>query len=215
MNGETSYSYKAYRETVAKCGKEETGEIFYVGLAKVVKNEDPENLGRIQAEFLDFEDSLPSDRTWITYLCTFTEDSGGVIFIPDAGETIHVFVENGICYADGCVRKTAINDQLQNIKNRTICVRNKLFKFSDEQIELTGFGYNIEVNEKGLYVSGETIKIDAEEDKVRVRCGDSRITMDKNSIDFQSKSEAVIKADRIRLDGSSKISAKTSSFDVG
>lgn len=214
INGETSYCYKVCRELSDEHTKEESYEIFHVGLAKVINNEDPKNFGRIQVEFLNFEDSLPSDRTWIIYSNTFTERQGGVIFIPDKGEIVHVFIENGNGYADGCVRQTAIDNRFQDVKNRTIYVRDKTLMLNDKQINLTGIGYDIEVQEKGLYISGKNIKIDME-DEMSVECRDSRMKINKTNINLRSKSEIAIKADKIRLDGSNKISVKTSSFDVG
>lgn len=219
-NGESDYDYVLVRESVF--GKADQGErrTFPLGLAKVAANEDPENLGRIQAEFLDFQDSLPANKTWITYLPLLTEGQGGQVFIPDPGEMVHIFAEDGNCYADGCVRRTAMAEAFQDVKERSFGVRNQSLAFTDRGIQVKSFGYEFVVEENGFHAAGQGVKIDAGKESLYIECGDVRLRLDVQKAGLEAASDIRVRGKRIDAQSQEiylaggKIRAKTDDFQI-
>lgn len=212
-NNTTKYLY--YLKRTIKEEKDIVYTTSQIGRAKVYANNDPDNLGRIQVRFLDIEDILPENRIWIPYIPLLTEKDKGIAFIPDLDEIVHVFMEDGICYADGCIRETALNEKQKDIGKRTIFLRDKKVTISSGTVEMEAFSYKVDIDENSLILSNGETRVIINKDKLSVQCGSSAFNMDKDIIKLISGSIAEVKADKINLDGKNKISAKTSLFDVG
>lgn len=204
-NGETECSYGLRRKLSESPLRHCKRQTFHVGLARVAGNEDPDSLGRIQAEFLDFEDALPSNRIWIPYLPPLTEKDGGQVLIPDRGETVHVFVENGQCYADGCVRQVPFGAQSGDVNARTLSVRNHFLTFTDNRVQAKSLGYELTVEEDSLHIGRDGVTIDITKNEVSVTCQEACLKLNANRSCMEGKS--------LRLRGH-KIEAITDTFDI-
>lgn len=179
-NGEIHGDYLFEREiksneTLLASKREKLPASKQLGEAKVISNKDPENLGRIQVEFLDYEDSLPDNKMWMPYIPCLTEKDSGTVWIPDTDETVYVLADRGRAYSAGCVRKTPLSEKIKNTDNRSMLVRGKYLVLS--------------------------------EDKIEIKCEDSKLNLNNDTIQLLAGSKLEIKA-------SDKVTAKTGSFEV-
>ena len=194
-----------------------------LGEAKVISNKDPENLGRIQVEFLDYEDSLPDNKMWMPYIPCLTEKDSGTVWIPDADETVRVLAERGRAYSAGCVRKTQLSEKIKNTDNRSMLVRGKYLVLSEDKIEAEAFAYKftieenmltlkndkntVSVSENVIVIKNEANEVRLDDGKLLIKCEDSKLNLNNDTIQLLAGSKLEIKA-------SDKVTAKTGSFEV-
>lgn len=164
----------------------------WLGRARVINTKDPENYGRIQVEFLEYEDSASENRIWIPYLPVLTEKEQGMVLIPGIDEIVSVFCQNGICYANGCIRETKIKDRISDVDNRTLMFGDKCFSFEKEKLSMEAFDNKIVLMEKEIQIYSKDSAISLNYSEIEVKEGGSKINVE---------------------DG--KISVKTKSFDIG
>lgn len=195
-DGISKNNYKLENTVELKSDLRYTG---FLGEGKVKDNKDLDKKGRIQINFLDYEDSMEKNRVWMPYISNLTEEKQGIQLTPDIDEVVNIFCKNGKCYANGCVRKIAFEDKLSDPKNRTLMFKDKYVAFKEDCIEFEAFDNKVLIDNDKLYIE----------------IGDSKMLLNKNNIQIQSSSKIDFKSDKINIDGSNKITAKTSSFDIG
>ena len=63
--------------------------------AKIKNVKDPKNLGRVQVTFDDkfVEDMDEKNPLWIPYRTPYSGKNGGIVFIPDEGDAVEVFLQ--------------------------------------------------------------------------------------------------------------------------
>lgn len=189
--------------------------VAQLGKAKVISNQDPEHLGRIQVSFIEFENCLDTHIMWIPYIPCLTEQDQGVIFIPNVNEIVYVFCLNGQCYANGCIRETQLNDKIKNVENRTLMFKDKFISFLEDKIEMEAFSYKTTMQENRLILENKGNIIKLEEGNIIVQYGDSKINITNDTIQLLTNQNVDIKANAINLNGTKEITAKTKSFDIG
>lgn len=172
---------------------------FILGRGKVINNDDPEHLGRLQVAFLEYEDRLSDNKLWIPYVNNLTEKDCGMMFIPDVDEIVNVYYCNSVCYASGCVRKKAYNSQMNDVAVRSIFTRNVKIDISDNYVGIEAFDYKIKIDD-----SNASVKKDKAE-----------LLMDSNTVKIISDKKLQLKANVVDVDGSSKVTIKTSALDIG
>ncbi len=191
------YSYILSRMLEEKEQEYFDNNVYNLGNCKVVSRDDKDNLGRLQVDFLDYEDVLSAEKKWISYLPNLTEKDVGVLFYPDEGEIVKVVSQDKQVFAIGCVRENAINDTFADTKNRTIKLREKLIVFSDDMI-------NVEVDKSKIEIKKEQIVLLTEDIE---STANKKIVQQSNDIEVASKS-------KIELKANASINAKTSKFNV-
>lgn len=168
----TCYKYKLVKFN----NKEKTDYIdnnFYdLGRCKVKSRKDDENLGRLQVEFLDYEDSLTNKRAWISYLPNLTEKDVGVLYFPDDDEIVKTLCNNNTPYITGCIREQKINDDYGNTDDRTIKLRDKIIAISQDKIQ-------IDVDKTKIVLENDNMSI--ETNKIQAK-GTNEILLESNNI---------------------------------
>lgn len=212
-NGSTEFEYTLEKQNGKMSDRDYIST--WLGRAKVTDTADPEHMGRIQVSFLEYEDSTEKDKMWIPYLPCLTEKEQGIVLIPESGETVHVFCKGGVCYSDGCVRETALAEKIRDVAGRSILLKDKYISFQDKKAELEVFAGKIQIDEGEFMLSNSGGEIKIEKDRMLIKNGNSKLNMNDSLIQLLADRNIDIKSDRINFDGESKISAKTSSFDVG
>ncbi|MDE5835332.1 MAG: phage baseplate assembly protein V, partial [Ruminococcus sp.] len=102
--------------------------------AKVTDNKDPENLGRIQVDFVEFSDK-DSEKIWIDYTTPFVgSDNGGCVFIPDIDNKIIVCISGGKAYALNSLRVNALPDNCRDVTKKYFAVRDSVITVDDKEI---------------------------------------------------------------------------------
>lgn len=150
---------------------------FYdLGRCEVKNRNDSENLGRLQVEFLDYEDSLTNNRVWINYIPNLTEKDVGVLYFPDKGEIVKTLCNNNIPYIVGCIREKEINNDYANTDDRIIKSRDKIIGITQDKIQ-------IDVDKTKIILENDNISI--ETDKLQEKCSDE-ILLDSNNIKAQT-----------------------------
>ncbi len=208
--------------------------IMSLGKAKVSDNKDPDNLGRINVEFQEIEDPINDKKLWIPYINILTAGEGGVIFIPDNDETVEVIIQNGKCFAYGCVRETAISDDVSDTvkksiklfdrtlvcedKQTAVQTENALIQITEDETTVKNHDCNIALtkdditlgNDKNtIKITGDQIKITVN-DKGTISVGQSSIVADVNGKTKAEMSGSSVKA----LVGESETELSSSKFTM-
>lgn len=191
------------------------GTTYSLGLAKVVDNASEDYLGRIQVEFIDYENEMCDEKIWIDYLSALTEKGGGIVTIPDIDEIVEVIFRNGECIAIGCVRKTELDELVQDISKRYVLSRNCNITIDEKNINVDVDKNKINITDEMVEISNEQFEIIIKEEQCKIGFGDSRIVLEKDRIQSIGKSKIEIQAGNIEVEGKSSVKVKTKSFDVG
>ena len=86
----------------------------YVLQAKVVNNEDPDKMGKIQVEFLninneiEFEDVMKDNPIWIETLSLYATGATGVSFLPQKGDFVKIIIKNGSAFSVSSIRNESL-----------------------------------------------------------------------------------------------------------
>ena len=190
-------------------------DTLILGRCKIVNNDDPEHLGRIQVSFLEYEDSLPDNKLWIPYTNNMTEGDCGVAFVPDVEEFVSVYYCNSHCYASGCIRDKEFNSQLYDVSVRSVFTRNVKISISDENIDINAFDYKIQIDKDNAVVQRDKNKISISSNEILIRNDSSNILAENDVIKIISDKKTQLKSNEINIDGSSKVTIKTSALDIG
>lgn len=186
-----------------------------LGLAKVTADSSEDCLGKIQVEFLDFENVMSDKKIWIDYLSPLTEKGGGIIAIPDEGEIVEVFIRQGGCIAIGCVRQNEFDEQVKNVSKRSMLIKNCLFTVDEKALEVTVDKNAISITDEIMTVSNDKFEIIIKDNQCKIGFDDSRVVFEENGIQGVSKNKVEIKTKQLEIESSSSVKIKTNSFDVG
>lgn len=214
-NDRESFCYELVRTLYKEAERREASQSLALGRGKVVNNADPQHLGRIQVNFLDLEDCVTGELEWIPYLSSLTEGGGGILFLPDEGETVELLCRNGKCVAVGCVREVAVDADSQDTKERVLKIRNKRLAVSEDKAELAAHGHSVLLQEGMVRISNGSFNLELSDSLLSVYCGSTKINLNQDTLQLLAASALDIKAGQINLDGSSAINAKTSAFNIG
>jgi len=155
-NNDIEEYHYAFRRRLLKDKKEEfSNEIVPLGRGKVVNNDDPEKLGRIQVEYLDFEDSLDGNREWISYINTFTDKNEGIVLIPGQDEIVECIYVKGKCIAIGCNREVKYGKKCENANARVIASNGVLVELLNDRLKIKNKAFEILVDEEKFNVKGK------------------------------------------------------------
>ena len=207
-------TYKCVREN-HKMENSYKENAYSLGLAKVVDNVSEDNLGKIQVEFLDYDNEMCETKIWIDFLSPLTEKGGGIVTVPDVGEVVEVLMRNGECLAIGCVRKTELDEKIQDINKRYILSRQCCLTIDEQNVNIDVGKNKISVADELIEIANEKFDILIKEDQCKIGFDDSRIVLEQDRIQSIGKSKVEMKADNIEMEGKNSVQVKTRSFDVG
>ncbi len=221
-NMETKFKYTAMQKPDFS---NDLFEGFMLTKAKVIKNTDNESLGRIQTEFLDYEDkSENKDKNYMMQCMTpYTgQFGGGIVFIPDENDTVIVGVQNRIPYVMGRIREQKLKDKCSETANKTIMIgENRYLQFDKNDnifientdnvsVKLTGEEIFIKnTDDVSLKITGDEILIKDTDDTL--------IKLTKNDITASRKKSAItLKDDKLILneDSDCKIEMQKNQLDL-
>lgn len=198
--------------------------LISVGKAKVTDNKDPDNLGRIQVEFLEMEDALNDSKIWIKYINTFTADSGGIIMIPDANEYVEVLYQNNECFAYGCVREKEIAEKVKNPDDKSILLFDRILCSKKDAVTFEAGAFSGELKDKEVYFKNDNCSIKMNSDNLTVENKNSTIQIDGKrvliAVNKNNCIEVSDKAIQVKASGSifrldpSNAELKVNKFDV-
>lgn len=213
-DGEIHFTYGLRKKIIEKCNL--IYQSLVLGKAKVVCFEDGEKLGRVQVEFLDYEDALAEKRIWLSYLPNITDKNQGVVLIPHNDEIVHVVCDKGKCYVDGCIREQEYSEDICNTNYRHIMFGDNCFSIKDDSVEARVFKHKISATDKSFNLSNDNYTVDMSDEKMTIKLKDSKINLDFQTVQILSGGGAKIEAkgNTITIDGSNKVAVKTSAFDV-
>ena len=167
---ETCFRYTA--GTKPSCRAEQTVLKNWTVPAEVTDNQDKENLGRIQVRITDWEDK-DSERVWIPYLTTYIgKNQGGVVMLPDTGDTVILHMADGFLYADGSLRKEALPEHCRNIEQKFFSMKNTLITLEENQITAS---------------EGEKTKLTLTEEKITAEEDTTHLTLNQDSGILETK----------------------------
>lgn len=189
----TRYYYKI--ERILKDRKQAINQINLISLgrAKVTDNKDTENLGRIQVEFTELEDSINDKKVWIQYINNFTASDGGTFFVPDVDEIVEVIMQNNKCFAYGCVREKAVAEKIKNPDSKSIKIYDKTCIIEKEKIAFEAWDYIGEINENEIYIKNKEYNITLKNDSIVLGSDKNKFIIDKNQINSNVDEKAEIK----------------------
>ena len=180
--------------------------------AKVVENNDPEKLGRIQVEFLPpFEDVLTNERIWIQMSSNYSSDENGLIFIPNIGDEVFVHLKNGIGSYFNAIRDKKIAAPFDTPdKKYLIWGKNQYLEFSDEALKIQNENSVIRIEKDKIEISvDKKNKIKIDKSAIIFSVSDSQVKLEAEKILSAVKNTAVELSDELKIK-SGNISVKSS-----
>lgn len=190
-------------------------KVIDLGLAKVVENHCDDDLGKIQVEFLEYDNEMSDKKVWIDYTSPLTEKSGGMVLIPDIGEYVEVLMNEKRCVAIGCVRKTPLAEEIRDIDKRYLLSRNCSFKIDNDDLDIEIGNNKINVTKDIMTLANDKFDITIKADQCKVGFDDSRIVFVEDKIQSIGKNKVEIETGELTIVGKNSVEIKTKSFDVG
>lgn len=171
--------------------------------AKVTDNKDPENLGRIRVEFVEFSDK-DTEKTWISYVTPFVgKNKGGFAMLPDIGDMVVVCISEGIPYVIGSIRNDKLPENCQNIDKKYISVKDSVMTIDESEIvcrqgdktscTMTADSFSAEHDKSKMILDDNSVSVQKEKsvitvnsDTVKAETGKSVITLKQDEITAES-----------------------------
>lgn len=188
---------------------------YSLGIAKVADNAAEDHLGKIQVEFVDYDNEMSDKKIWIDYLSPLTEKGGGIITVPDIDEFVEVIMRNGECLAMGCVRRNELDEAVQDINKRYILSRKCCLTADEQNITVVVNKNKINITDDMIEISNGQFEIIIKEDQCKIGFDDSRIVLERDRIQSIGKRKLEMQSGDIEMEGRNSVKVKTSSFDVG
>lgn len=202
------YSYTAVEKLYADTDDKYTINTM-LGRARVTSSKDNENMGRIEAEFIDLEDINKADAKYkIKYLSPYVgSENGGFIMLPDEGDIVEVYVFDNIPVAIGSERKEAITEGYTNTEVKSICIKNdKAILFDEEKIKaLNGENVSITLEKASAEIKQEKNSIVLKDNALNIESDKKGITIDSSGIKADAEKSSLTLSTDVTLAGKSKL----------
>lgn len=180
--------------------------------AKVTKVDDPKNFSRIQVKFVDkfVEDMDEKNPLWVPYRSPYSGKEGGIVFLPDEGDSVEVFFTNEEIYATSTFRNSALAEECQRVINKYIGnnFKQRIF-WKEKSLEFFSDKYKIIMNEKGIELTVEDNSIFITKDGILLNTKNSCISIaddvaikTNNKFETKSKDTEVIASSKVKINGS-------------
>ena len=189
--------------------------LIELGIAKVVANNSDDAKGRIQVEFLNYQNEMSDKKVWIDYVSPLTEKDGGMVFIPDIGEYVEVLMNDKRCVAIGCIRETPLAENLRDINMRYLLSRNCVFKIDKDKLDIEIGKNKLSVDKDIMTLTDGKFEVVIKEDQCKVGFDGSKIILVEDMIHSIGKSKVQVETGELTIVGKNSVEIKTKSFDVG
>jgi len=188
----TGFTDPPFREPYRRLGK-------LITKAKVTDNKDPENLGRLQVEFVEFSDK-DTEKTWISYLTPFVgKNKGGFAMLPDIDDMVVVCISEGIPYVIGSIRNDKLPENCRNIDKKYISVKDSVMIIDESEIvcrqgdktscTMTADSFSAEHDKSKMILDDNSVSVQKENsvitvnsDTVKTETGKSALTLKQDGI---------------------------------
>lgn len=150
-------------------------------VAKVVNNEDPDHLGRVQLDFggEDVIDDTREDKMWSNILTPYTAGAGGFVFIPDVDDIVKVLWDGVSFNVIGCLRQMPLAEQYQDMNKKQIGnMYNKNICFSEESIEISSGDAIAKFSDHLIQITLPKTNIEVDGEKIRIETSKSIVVFD-------------------------------------
>lgn len=167
--------------------------------ARVTDNKDPETLGRIQVEFIEFTDNS-SKKTWIPYLTTFVgKHNSGVVMIPDIDDEVIICISDGVPFVINSVRKERIPENCQDIDVKHIAIKNSVITIDENAIiAMQGDKTKSSMTHESIIFEHDKSQITLDDNSAAIEREKSKITVYSNNIQSKhEKSAMTVTSDKI------------------
>lgn len=213
----TTYEYVLYRRLTKVTSL--YMETAHLGVCKVISNEDPDRLGRLQVECMDMEDTKPKEPVWISYLPQLTEKDKGVICMPDPEELVYVILRGTVGYVTGCVRKDAIQEEIDVTEHRTVYVRDVKWMVTKEKGEVSYNDTKTEWTAEQMNATSKAIHMKAEDSlslqgKTISEKAEDTLSLQGKTISEKADNTLSIDCKTLDIKGSSAVNAATPKFNI-
>ena len=150
--------------------------------AKITDNKDPENLGRVQVEFLEFSDK-DTKKTWINYLTPFIGiNAGGQVMLPDVDDEVVICISDGVPYAINSLRNEALPENCQDITRKHLAIKDSVITFDENEITIKqGNKSSVIVKPDKIVVENSKGKLSVESSSAVLAGGNSKLSLNNGS----------------------------------
>lgn len=204
--GETRFLCKGYTDPRRTL---ETKPPLIVARAKVTDQNDPDNLGRIQVGFIDFEDNAEK-KVWIPCLTPFVgKNNGGLVMIPDVGDEVIVMISEGKPFIMNTIRTEVLPENCREIANKHFAVKDSVITFTEETITVVNGKSAVIICADSISASSDKSFVKIEPESISSESGRSSLTL-KNDLLQAENGKSVLQL----KNGSSEIEGGKSSLSL-
>lgn len=184
--------------------------------ARVTNVKDPENMGRVQVEFIDKfvedMDKRADKRTWFDYRSPYCGKQGGIVFIPDVGDVVEVVFSNEECFVTSALRQEKLLEECRKVEDKYIGNNTKQRIFwKEKSLELFSFENKIIMDENHIEFNVDKNKIIIDKDKILLQTPENQILLNKDGILMKSEKDVDFQSKNIKIKSNGKIHAEANS----
>ena len=173
----------------------------FVSLKAVTENNnDPESMGRIQVRFdCNYEDALSEQKIWIPCQIPYSAENGGIVFLPDKGDTVNVIYSDGTLTANQTTGNSKLSESVRNVRDKHIAdIYGKKITFSENCLELSAGNNTIVITEQGIELQVNDTELFVSEKGIKIKTSDSSVNVEQD-ISIRAGNDVEIKGTKIYL----------------
>ena len=184
--------------------------------ARVTNVKDPENMGRVQVEFIDKfvedMDKRADKRTWFDYRSPYCGKQGGIVFIPDVGDVVEVVFSNEECFVTSTLRQEKLLEECRKVEDKYIGnnMKQRIF-WKEKSLELFSFDNKIIMDENHIELNVDKNKIIIDKEKILLQTPENQILLNKDGILMKSEKDVDFQSKNIKIKSNGKIHAEANS----
>ena len=124
--------------------------------ATVQKNNDPDQLGRLQLA-IDPEDAEDSEqKSWLPQLTPYAGEKTGIFFMPDPQNRVALLVGNGKAWVIGAIRENNVEEEAVEPANKYIGNNfNQRMIWKEKSLELRSGERSIILDDEGIHLHSD------------------------------------------------------------
>lgn len=180
---ETRFHYSGYTNPYPeRCKTSAT----LITKAQVTSQKDPDNLGRIQVQFMNFEDN-DSDKSWIPVLTPFIgKNNGGIVTVPDEGDEVIVLISDGNAFILNSIRKDTLPENCQDVSKKHIAIKDSIITLNEESIFIANQQSIIVLDDKTISLTEDKSSIKIEAESIESESGKSILVLNDKLLQIEN-----------------------------
>ena len=154
--------------------------------AKILKNKDEKNLGRVQVQVIDAEDE-DKEKIWLPYRTPYAGKNGGIVFLPDENDLAELIFTNGEFFVCSAIRENPLQKECQNVSDKYIGnnTEQRIF-WKEKSLEIMSFENKIYLDKNKIELTAGENKILMDENGISIQTPKNKISMNGNGIEMNS-----------------------------